>query len=118
MAARSGSGSSVAKRDKRRGKRVWKLSGRMATFVAGVASIQAVNVAWRVALGRKPPATPENPEVTMREAAIWAVISGAASQLAKVVVTRRAVDYYIRSTGQLPPGVGPSQVNPGGVTKS
>ncbi|CAN5454282.1 hypothetical protein BH18ACT8_BH18ACT8_03820 [soil metagenome] len=118
MARSSASASSVTKKDKRRGKTMWKLSGRLATLVAGFASLHAVNLAWRVALGRKPPATPENPEVTMREAAIWAVLSGSATQLAKLIVTRRAVDYYIRSTGQLPPGVKASQISPDGITKS
>jgi len=107
---------SAAPRGKQRGKAVWKVYGRLSTVLAGVVSVRVVNVFWKLATGRKPPATPENPEVTMREAAIWAVLSGAASQLAKIVVTRRAVDHWVRTTGSLPPGIAPSQVTPG-VTK-
>lgn len=98
---------------KSKGRALWKVYGRLATFTAGVASLRAVNVGWRLVTGRKAPATPENPEVTMWEAAIWAVMSGAAAQLAKIVVTRKAVNYWLRTTGELPPGISPSELTPG-----
>lgn len=118
MARRSTPASSAKKSSKgsSKGKALWKVYGRLATLVAGVASLRAVNVGWRLVTGRKPPATPENPEVTIWEAATWAVLSGAAAQLAKIVVTRKAVNYWVRTTGELPPGVSPSDITPG-VTK-
>ena len=110
--ARGSKSTSSAKRGKQRGKTVWKLYGRLSTLIAGVASLRAVNLAWRVVTGRKAPATPENPDVAMWEAVTWAVVSGAAAQLAKIVVTRKAVSYWVRTTGDLPPGISPTQVSP------
>ena len=101
---------------KKPNKRLWTLYSRSASVLAAVSSAQAVNLVWRASLGRKAPASPENPEVTMREAVAWAIVSGSAAQLARVIATRRAVDYWVRSTGQLPPGIKPSQITPG-ITK-
>jgi len=111
--ARRKTSASSAPRGPQRGKTLWKLYGRLSAVAAGVLSLRAVNLLWQLATGRKPPATPENPEVTMREAVVWAVLSGAAAQLAKLIVTRRAVDYWVRSTGHLPPGIAPSDITPG-----
>ena len=117
-AALSASGSTTEKgtRKKKQSKRLWSVYVRSASILAAVSSAQAVNLVWRASLGRKAPASPENPEVTMREAVAWAIVSGSAAQLARIVATRRAVDYWVRSTGQLPPGIKPSQVTPG-ITK-
>jgi Protein of unknown function (DUF4235) len=94
-----------AKRDKQPGKRTWKLYHRAATTFAGIACARAVDVVWQAAVGRKAPTDPENPEVSWREAATWVALSGAAMQLARVFASRKAADYWVRSTGHLPPGM-------------
>jgi Protein of unknown function (DUF4235) len=94
-----------AKRDKQPGKRTWKLYHRAATTFAGLATARAVNVVWRTAVGRKAPADPENPEVSWREAATWVALSGMAMQLGRMFASRKAADYWVRSTGHLPPGM-------------
>ncbi len=119
-------GVGVARRDesnkrekpKKQSKRLWKMYGKSASVIAAIASTQVVNLTWQAALRRKPPASPENPEVTMREAVVWAVISGSAAQVARIVATRRAVDYWVRSTGQLPPGIKSSQLSSGKAAKT
>lgn len=114
--AASGSSRTADAKRKKPNKRLWRLYSRSASVLAAVSSAQAVNLVWRASLGRKAPASPENPEVTMREAVAWAIVSGSIAQLARIVATRRAVDYWVRSTGQLPPGIKPSQITPG-ITK-
>ncbi|MGI8613218.1 MAG: DUF4235 domain-containing protein [Nocardioidaceae bacterium] len=114
MARRSGSS---AGKKKEPGKGVWKMYGRTSALLAGVASRRMINLGWQVALGRQPPASPENPEVTTLEAVTWAVLSGATSQLAKVYVTRRAVSYWVRSFDTLPPGIKASQLTSGTTKK-
>ena len=111
--ASSGSTTEKGTRKKKQSKRLWSVYVKSASVLAAVSSAQAVNLVWRASLGRKAPASPENPEVTMREAVAWAIVSGSAAQLARIVATRRAVDYWVRSTGQLPPGIKPSQITPG-----
>lgn len=93
-----------------RTRRLWKTYGRVSSIAAGVAATQASKLIWRVSTGRVPPATPENPDTTAREAAIWAVVSGSLRELARITATRKAVDYWIRSTGDLPPGMTRSSV--------
>src|SRR5262245_24356221 len=94
-----------AKRDKQPGKRTWKIYDKAATTFAGLAAARAVDMVWRAAVGRKAPKNPSNPEVSWREAATWVALSATAMQLAKLFATRRAADYWIRSTGHLPPGM-------------
>lgn len=90
---------------KTKGKGLWKTYGRVTSLAAGMAATRASALLWRTATGKVPPATPENPDVTAREAAVWAVISGSLRELARITATRKAVDYWIRTTGDLPPGM-------------
>ena len=46
-----------------------------------------------------------SPEVDVREAVLWAILSGAVITAVKILLTRRAANYYAKSTGQLPPGL-------------
>lgn len=114
--AATGASTRRAGKPKKPNKRLWALYVKSASVLAAISSAQAVNLVWRASLGRRAPASPENPEVTMREAVAWAIVSGSAAQLARIIATRRAVDYWVRSTGQLPPGIKSSQLTPG-VTK-
>src|SRR5262245_24647712 len=94
-----------AKRDKQPGKRTWKIYDKAAKTFAGLAAARAVDMVWRAAVGRKAPKDPSNPEVSWREAATWVALSGTAMHLAKVFATRKAANYWVRSTGHLPPGM-------------
>jgi hypothetical protein len=109
QAAESTSTKSKAKKkqqkDKVKGKRAWKALGSGSALVAGFAMTKALDATWRTATGRKPPTKPENPEIAGREAILWAALSGMAIGVAKTYATRRAANYWIRSTGELPPGM-------------
>ncbi len=94
-----------AEKSSTKGKRLWTTFGKVSSLAAGIAATRASALLWRTATGRPAPATPENPDITAREAAIWAVVSGSLRELARVTATRKAVDYWIRSTGDLPPGM-------------
>ena len=45
---------------------------------------------------------PRGPETSWSEAIVWAIFSGAALGLARLVATRGAARYYMQSTGELP----------------
>ncbi len=64
---------------------------------------KALNTSWRAATGKNPPANPADPDVDLWEAVAWAAVSGTAIGLARMLATRKAANYYAKSTGHLPP---------------
>lgn len=64
---------------------------------------KGLNTSWRAATGKNPPANPADPDVDFKEALLWAAISGVLIALARMLATRRAAEYYAKSTGHLPP---------------
>ncbi len=87
------------------GKRTWKLLGTGSALVAGIAVAKFLDAAWATATGHKPPTRPENPDIGGREALLWAAVSGMAIGVAKTYATRRAAQYWVKSTGDVPPGM-------------
>jgi Protein of unknown function (DUF4235) len=83
----------------------WRLVGGLSALAAGVAARKAIQLAWQTATGKHPPTNPESPDTTWQEAVGWAVISGAAVGVARLLATRTAASYWRRSTGELPPGL-------------
>lgn len=88
-------------------KGTWKLIDRGATIASGLLANRVAMVAWRGVTGKKPPTNGRHPEVNTGEAVAWAVVGGALVELVKVGVRRGATGYWVRSTGQLPPGMKP-----------
>ena len=80
----------------------WKLTGGLSAVVAGIAARKAITGLWKTATGNPPPANPEDPDTTWQEALGWALASSAAVGLARLMATRKAAQYYRRSTGHLP----------------
>ncbi|HQR27455.1 MAG TPA: DUF4235 domain-containing protein [Nocardioides sp.] len=83
--------------------KAWSALSLGATLGAAVLARKAVNTSWRVATGKRPPENPADPDVDLREAIAWAVVSGTIVALARMLATRRAARYYARTTGSLPP---------------
>jgi hypothetical protein len=84
------------------GSRTWTLFGLAATLGATMAARKAMTATWKLSTGKQPPSNPEHPDVSMAEAIAWAAASGVAVGLARMLATRKAADYYRRSTGHLP----------------
>ncbi len=87
------------------GKRAWKLMDRGATIGAGVLARKVSALTWQAATRRKPPADTNNPDNDIREVIAWAVVGGAIVELTKVMMHRGAATYWVKSTGDLPPGM-------------
>lgn len=87
------------------GSKVWSLMALGATVTAGVAARKAMTTSWKVATGKEPPQNPADPDVSMGEAVAWAVVSGVAIGVFRMLASRKAADYYRRSTGHLPPNL-------------
>ena len=83
----------------------WRVLGTVSAIVAGMAARKALVVLWQKTTGDNPPANPAHPGTQWREAIPYAIASGAAMGLARMLATRKAAGYYQRSTGHLPPGM-------------
>jgi hypothetical protein len=85
--------------------KTWKLFGTVSAIVAGIATKKLLEVTWKTATGHAPPANPEHPDVQWWEAVSFAVASGAAIGVARMLTARKAAEYYRKSTGRLPAGL-------------
>ena len=84
------------------GSRGYTLMALAATLAATMAARKALSATWKLSTGKQPPSNPEHPDVSMGEAVTWAVASGVAVGIARMLASRKAADYYRRSTGHLP----------------
>jgi Protein of unknown function (DUF4235) len=87
------------------GSRLYTVMGLVATLGATVIARKVMTTTWKVSTGKQPPSNPEHPDVSMGEAVAWAVSSGVAVGLARMLAGRKAAEYYRRSTGHLPPNL-------------
>src|SRR5262245_38977535 len=87
--------------------KTWSIFSLAAALIAATVARKLVTKTWKVTTGKQPPANPAAPDVNLWEAVLWAAVSGPLDQLARMLATRRAADYYARTTGHLPPGLGP-----------
>ena len=71
-------------------------------LVAAAVAKKTIDKTWTIATGKNPPENPADPDVEIWEAVSWAVVSGMAVGLARMLAQRRATSYYVRSTGHLP----------------
>ncbi|GCD89409.1 DUF4235 domain-containing protein [Nocardioides sp. LS1] len=85
------------------GSKVWSVFSLGAALGAAAVAKKTLNTGWRAATGKNPPANPADPDVALWEAVAWASVSGTFIALARMLATRRAAEYYAKSTGHLPP---------------
>lgn len=85
------------------GSKVWTVFSLASALGAAAIAKKAIDKSWTIATGKKPPENPADPDVDIWEAVAWAVASGTAVGLARMIAQRRAASYYTRSTGHLPP---------------
>lgn len=80
----------------------WKLLAAGAGLAAGVVAQKLTDGTWRLVSGGDAPNQPEDPEVDWKQAAAFAVLSGAVVGLSRLLANREAAKLYRRSTGHLP----------------
>lgn len=85
--------------------KLWSVFSLGAALGAAALAKKAINTSWKAATGKNPPANPADPDVDVWEAVAWATVSGTFIALARMMATRKAADYYTKSTGHLPPGL-------------
>lgn len=85
------------------GSKAWSIFSLGSALLGATVAKKALNTGWRAATGKNPPSNPADPDVDVWEAVAWAVASGAFVAIARMMATRRAANYYVKSTGHLPP---------------
>ncbi len=85
--------------------KAWSVMALSSTVGATIAARKAITTSWKMATGKQPPMNPADPDVSIREAVAWAVMSGVAVGVARMLASRRAAEYYRKTTGHLPPNL-------------
>ncbi|MGH3657163.1 MAG: DUF4235 domain-containing protein [Micromonosporaceae bacterium] len=85
----------------------WTVVRGVSTFAAVAVTKKAVDTGWRWVTGNEPPAEPDDPDLTWREAVTWAIASGVGVAVARLLAGRQAARMWRRWTGELPPGLRP-----------
>ncbi len=83
----------------------WKLMGGASAAAAAVATRKAAEKLYTAGTGEAPPENPSAPHVPLRQAVIWAVLSGVIVGLVRMLVERTAAKAWVRARGELPPGL-------------
>ena len=84
---------------------LYKIVGILAGGVAGKVARSFLDKGWAKTKGGEPPLNPAVPGTTWNEALTWAVASGVAVAVARLVATKGVASTWVKATGQLPPGV-------------
>ena len=85
--------------------KIWSIFSLVTALAAAAVARKTLDTSWKAATGKNPPANPADPDVEIGEAVAWALVTGAAVALARMLAQRRAAGYYVKSTGHLPPGL-------------
>ena len=83
----------------------WKVVGVSAGLAAAKATRKALDVGWSKTRGGEPPRNPASRETDWSEAVAWAVASGIALGLARLLAARGTAKLWEKATGSLPPGL-------------
>jgi hypothetical protein len=82
--------------------KLWSAFSLVSALGAAAVARKVLTTSWKAATGKNPPANPADPEVELWEAIAWATLSGTLIAIARMLATRKAAQYYQRSTGELP----------------
>ncbi len=84
---------------------LWKVVGVTSGLVAAKVGRSALDKTWAKTKGGEPPRNPASRDTTWTEAVQWAIASGVAVAVARLIATRGAASAWQKTTGHLPPGL-------------
>ena len=79
--------------------------GGVTGIAAGYGVRKALKGVWSSTTGKEPPANPAAPGTTWSEALTWALVSGAAIAVGRMVAQRGAAEAWKSKVGSYPPGL-------------
>jgi len=80
----------------------YKVLGALAAAAGAFAARKLITVIWKKVTGKEPPDKPENLDHSISEALAWAVLSGTAVGVARVLAQRKVASTWQRANGELP----------------
>lgn len=83
----------------------WKVLGLGSGVVAGKAARATAEKVWKKTVGGDPPRNPAAYGTTWGEALSWAVVTGVATSVARLLAVRAAASVYRVGAGHLPKGL-------------
>lgn len=84
---------------------LWKVVGVGGGLVAAKLGRAVLDKTWAKTKGGDPPRNPAAAETTWPEALQWAIASGVAVAIARLLAARGAASAWQKTTGHLPPGL-------------
>ncbi|HLS46638.1 MAG TPA: DUF4235 domain-containing protein [Ornithinicoccus sp.] len=91
------------------GNLVWKVMATAAAVGAGVVARKLTDGTWKFVSGGDSPMNPDDPEIDIKEAIAFALLSGAIVGLSRMIANRQATKLYTKSTGHLPKALAKSE---------
>ena len=67
-----------------------KIVSGLATMLAAIAARKVLMFVWTKATGKEPPTNPEDPQVSLRDALSWSMLTGVTVETARLLATRAA----------------------------
>ena len=84
---------------------MWKVAGTLSGIAAGSVTRRLLQLGWRRTRGGDPPTNPASPSTRWSEALAWAVASGVAMAVTRMVSQRGAAGAWKAATGEYPEGL-------------
>lgn len=78
----------------------WKLIGTGGAALAAILATKVIDAVW--ARAGQDTVNPKSPEAPLAKAVAYAAITGLAVGAARTLATRKAAQYYAKSSGHLP----------------
>jgi Protein of unknown function (DUF4235) len=67
-----------------------RITSAVAAMAAAFVARKLITLAWTKATGKEPPTHPEDPQVALREALSWSMLTGVTVEAARLLATRAA----------------------------
>jgi hypothetical protein len=67
-----------------------RITSAAAAMAAAFVARKVITLAWTKATGKEPPMHPEDPQVGLREALSWSMLTGVTVEAARLLATRAA----------------------------
>lgn len=81
----------------------WRIMGTGGAILAGVLATKVIDAIWVKTEGDE--INPKSPNAPLAKAVAYAMITGLAVGAAKTLATRKAAQYYEKSSGHLPEAI-------------